>query len=138
MHLKPLKYYIIIIIRMLSSIKKYLNYDECPICFNKKCLHTLNCKHKFCNSCLNKWSTLKAIPSCPLCREEIKERKFVKYNVEIIGLLENESLNPNKYFSKWNEKNCINEFHKFTLSKCDDTITLFCEKCQKVKFFSYP
>ena len=58
---------------------------------------------------------------------------LIKYNFEIIGLLENESLNPNKYFSRWNDKNCINKFHKFTVSKCDDEIILFCEKCQKAK-----
>ena len=109
-----------------------------PICFNKKCLNTLSYSHKFCSSCVNKLSISMSLPSCPICRKEIKERKFIKYNFEILGLLENESLNPNKYFSRWDDKNCINKFHKFTLSKYNDDIILFCEKCQKVKFFSYP
>ena len=118
---------------MLSSIKKYLNYDECPICFNKKCLKSLDCNHNFCNNCLKKWTVTS--PSCPICRAEITNRKIVKYNVEIIGLLENESLNPNKYLVKWDDKKCIQDFHKFTISKCEDTITVFCETCQKLKFY---
>jgi len=121
---------------MISSIKKYLNYDECPICFNKKFLNTLSCNHKFCENCLKKWTLI--TPNCPLCREVINDKRYVKYNFEIIGLLENETLNPNKFLSKWDDKRCINEFHKFTLSKCGDEITLFCQICQKVKFFNYP
>ena len=120
---------------MISLIKKKLNYDECPICFKSKILKELSCNHDFCSCCLKKWFERSNL--CPMCRNVITDKKILRYDVEIIGLLEDESLNPYKYLSQWKKQICVTNKHKFTLSKYDDTIILFCKRCEKARFFNY-
>jgi 3-dehydroquinate dehydratase len=46
---------------------------ECVICYSNKTNNILNCNHKFCSDCINKW--IEHNNSCPMCRSSIKNIK---------------------------------------------------------------
>ena len=39
--------------------------EECPICYNNICNVSTECKHKFCQNCIDKW--LEKNITCPIC-----------------------------------------------------------------------
>ena len=48
--------------------------DECNICLETvKCCKQLDCSHKFCKVCINKWIINTQTPCCPNCRHEINK-----------------------------------------------------------------
>ena len=60
--------------------------NNCTICFTEISEDekiTLNCKHYFCNSCIQDWLDKKKY-SCPLCRSDIKEYNLNDKNYRIV------------------------------------------------------
>lgn len=56
--------------------------NECPICFEVKKLHRLNCGHNVCKICLKEMLTRGAsLHKCPLCREPIGKEHFAQYKI---------------------------------------------------------
>lgn len=75
----------------LDSISSTSNSNNCTICFtdiSEDDKITLNCKHYFCNGCIQNWLDKKKY-SCPLCRTNIKEYNINDKNYRIV-LKENE------------------------------------------------
>jgi tetratricopeptide (TPR) repeat protein len=54
----------------VNNSEKLFVKDECLICFEKKNLVTLNCKHRLCSDCLNH-CIINNINGCYLCRSNI-------------------------------------------------------------------
>ena len=42
---------------------------ECPVCYETRCIKTLNCSHHICTSCFSKWCEVNH--NCPLCRKTV-------------------------------------------------------------------
>ena len=64
----------------LDTISSTSSSNNCTICFTEISEDekiTLNCKHYFCNSCIQDWLDKKKY-SCPLCRGDIKEYNLMK------------------------------------------------------------
>jgi len=69
-----------------SSSSNSSSSNNCTICFTEISEDekiTLNCKHYFCNSCIQDWLDNKKY-SCPLCRNEIKEYNLNDKNYRIV------------------------------------------------------
>lgn len=70
----------------LDSISSTSSSNNCTICFtdiSEEDKITLNCKHYFCNSCIQDWLDKKKY-SCPLCRTNIKEYNVNDKNYRIV------------------------------------------------------
>lgn len=58
---------------------------ECPICYNKitKRFQVITeCKHMFCNKCMNKWSSVS--DNCPLCRSLLGFEEHLNKHMQIV------------------------------------------------------
>ena len=71
---------------MEDSLDSTSSSNNCTICFNEisedeKII--LNCKHYFCNTCIQDWLDKKKY-SCPLCRGDIKEYNLNGGNYRIV------------------------------------------------------
>jgi hypothetical protein len=62
--------------------------NECSICFNLMSDNTniksLQCSHRFCKGCINKWEQLNA--TCPMCRTPIRHNKPITPHSIIINI----------------------------------------------------
>lgn len=73
---------------MLSILKKMIEKeitedDTCSICFDTLEDPTLTpCGHLFCNECLH--MCLKAKPSCPMCKADLKGKKLLSVNSKAV------------------------------------------------------
>jgi len=70
----------------LDTISSTSSSNNCTICFTEISEDekiTLNCKHYFCNSCIQDWLDKKKY-SCPLCRGDIKEYNLNGENYRIV------------------------------------------------------
>ncbi len=70
----------------LDSISSTSSSNNCTICFtdiSEEDKITLNCKHYFCNACIQDWLDKKKY-SCPLCRTNIKEYNVNDNNYRIV------------------------------------------------------
>jgi hypothetical protein len=70
----------------LDTISSTSSSNNCTICFTEISEDekiTLNCKHYFCNSCIQDWLDKKKY-SCPLCRSDIKEYNLNDKNYRIV------------------------------------------------------
>lgn len=71
---------------LLDAISSTNSSNNCTICFTEISEDekiTLNCKHYFCNSCIQDWFD-KQKYSCPLCRSDIKEYNLNNKNYRIV------------------------------------------------------
>ena len=71
--------------------------DDCGICFEPiKCIE-LDCKHKFCESCINEWICVSKNYNCPTCRLVVSDKikaeafnwgikTFVLYQLTIVQI----------------------------------------------------
>jgi len=92
--------------------------EECSICFKEKKLKNFCDKHKFCKSCILKWT--KDNYFCPICRAVCKNQDLMKYKFEFRkNVYDHEvtSRQINRYFNNWHSKKCIKSKHKFKISK---------------------
>ena len=70
----------------LDTISSTGSSNNCTICFTEISEDdkiTLNCKHYFCNTCIQDWLD-KGKNSCPLCRSDIKEYNLNDKNYRIV------------------------------------------------------
>lgn len=62
-----------------SSGSKRVRQYECPVCMNSTvdAVTPKSCSHVFCTSCIRSWARhcykLAVIPSCPVCKAEVRE-----------------------------------------------------------------
>lgn len=64
--------------------------DCCPICYDKEASETVDCKHKFCSTCLDTWTKINS--TCPLCRALIQRADFTQLLI-LLSLYLNLSVN---------------------------------------------
>ena len=50
--------------------------DLCPICYDKSASESVDCKHKFCSTCLDTWTKINS--TCPLCRAPIQRADYTQ------------------------------------------------------------
>ena len=70
----------------LDTISSTSSSNNCTICFTEISEEekiTLECKHYFCNTCIQDWLD-KGKNSCPLCRSDIKEYNLNDKNYRIV------------------------------------------------------
>jgi hypothetical protein len=62
---------------MFNSTDSYESTEECQICYEATCNAYTNCHHEFCIGCIrthiNSCNTNGKRPTCPICRERIKQ-----------------------------------------------------------------
>ncbi|XP_038062938.1 E3 ubiquitin-protein ligase TRIM56-like [Patiria miniata] len=120
----------------MATAPKISSHLECNICRDRyKQPKILDCKHSFCESCLEKYYTSRykgkrKIP-CPVCqRETVLPKKHIqglKTNVHLMGIVEDVLLQertPEK-----NESQCqkhMGEMQRFYCETCDE---LICQDC---------
>ena len=64
--------------------------DSCPICYENCPSETVDCKHKFCSTCLDTWTKINS--TCPLCRAPIQRADYTQLLI-LLSLYLNLSVN---------------------------------------------
>ena len=109
----------------------YLNIIKmnCPICReDKKCI-MIDCKHKFCESCITTWSNISN--KCPLCRSPFT---ITNSNNIIIGSVNKFIITLSKYINSDKMRTCVN--HNLTIHK-PFGVFIKCNDCNKNYCFNY-
>ena len=68
---------------------KYINLEECCVCYDKTIVRTKMCKHYLCLECVSKMKSIKGRPrgclnyiNCPMCKAEVNEMTIRAVNCD--------------------------------------------------------
>lgn len=108
--------------------RRYFFKKECPICMEEKKLDLFCLEgHEFCKKCCKDWMQKSNL--CPFCRKNCVNKKYSKYNYELINLDYNYFKDyAQMYFLLWHSPKCLKKFHKFVIYETTTNKIVFCCK----------